>query len=272
MKNTACAPGVPNIRTALELARLCEAVYPGGGYLRELLRLGFQTIVPVPNEQHDSLAVVASGKDAVLVVFRGTANERNVVCDIDVDMAMDTTPPYSPSARLHKGFDTVFRAMWPDVDAAVQSVRPLGSRKLYVCGHSLGGALAMVCAGKIDAPCSCYTYGQPRTGNAAWCRWFEAHSQCADYFRFVDREDFVPRVPWLLGSYRHCGTRVLIDAEGRLLVDPPLWRTLVSDAAGCLDEMLRGHIAMVNDHHARNYTLALQNAVTRRCDSSTRST
>ena len=132
---------------------------------------------------------------------------------------------------------------------------------LYITGHSLGGALALI-ATKLVAPDvngACYTFGAPRVGNYEYFRKIKT-----PVYRVVNSADVVPRVPpgpfmivlrgvaqalsWLTGfvpavaqlfdrgeefldglkGYRHHGDlRYLTDvAEGRfsevrLLKNPP---------------------------------------------------
>lgn len=69
--------------------------------------------------------------------------------------------------------------------------------KLYVTGHSLGGALAIFATadlhnvfGTVDLT---YTFGQPRVGNQAFADWFEA--RFTNVYRLVDYADIVPHVP-----------------------------------------------------------------------------
>ena len=133
---------------------------------------------------------------------------------------------------------------------------------LFITGHSLGGALALL-ATKLVAPNvhgACYTFGAPRIGNYEYFRFIKT-----PVYRIVNSSDVVPRVPpgagmiilvgivkaisWLTGfvpavsslfdkaeefldklsGYRHFGDlRYLSDVgEGRfkdvrLLSNPPL--------------------------------------------------
>ena len=89
--------------------------------------------------------------------------------------------------------------------------------KLYVTGHSLGGALAtLFTAVRLyvhnDADESLgavFTFGQPRVGNSNFARYMEQilcprHCQGHEkkYFRVVFGSDIVPRVPcWLTHSW-----------------------------------------------------------------------
>ena len=106
-----------------------------------------------------------------------------------------------------------------------------GRKNIFFCGHSLGGALAMLAAarwaarsgaGNSAANCGSltsassveppraatwvYSFGQPRVGNRAWACWYDRQLRQRS-FRVVHAEDVVARVPWLLGMYRHAGRK-----------------------------------------------------------------
>ena len=54
-----------------------------------------------------------------------------------------------------------------------------------------------------------YTFGQPRVGNEAWVKAFEARMAGKSYFRVVSYMDPVPHLPpSLLMGYRHAGPEV----------------------------------------------------------------
>lgn len=90
--------------------------------------------------------------------------------------------------------------------------------RLYVTGHSMGGAMASVCA--VDAAtikhgCSpiSYTFGSPRLGNAAFRSVYNA--LVPDTFRIVASRDMIPSLPPSI-SYRHLGREVFVDDAGEL--------------------------------------------------------
>ncbi|KAJ7562907.1 hypothetical protein O6H91_03G088600 [Diphasiastrum complanatum] len=79
--------------------------------------------------------------------------------------------------------------------------------KLFITGHSLGGALAtlftaMLFSCKEDAVAeriaAVYTFGQPRAGNQQFANYMDAklNTPICRYFRVVYSDDIVPRVPF----------------------------------------------------------------------------
>lgn len=84
--------------------------------------------------------------------------------------------PLCSGCKVHRGFfasySSVSKTILRDV-AKLKSQYP--ESKLVTTGHSLGGALAILCAaelmhtfGKVDYV---YTFGQPRVGNKKFADW-----------------------------------------------------------------------------------------------------
>jgi len=98
-----------------------------------------------------------------------------------------------------------------------------------VCGHSLGGALATLCAAWVrqttSRPVMLYTFGSPRVG----CRDFVEHfSKTASFpaFRVANPTDIVPSVPW------DTGARDLRKIQGYVLYGPYGWVLAEGDGGG----------------------------------------
>jgi triacylglycerol lipase len=118
-------------------------------------KLGFDQIVPV---LADSLtAFVASGEDVTVIAFRGTDNPADWLVNLDV------IPIQTPHGEMHQGFADAYKKMKAPI---LDVLRPKPPKHLWVTGHSLGGALAVVCAyDLIDnekmALDGVITFGQP---------------------------------------------------------------------------------------------------------------
>jgi len=76
--------------------------------------------------------------------------------------------------------------------------------RVYISGHSLGGALTMLAAQSLlaysvedyqDLLHVC-TFAAPRTGNRDFCEWFDG----VDVVRYVNTEDVVPTIPPSTGT------------------------------------------------------------------------
>lgn len=120
-------------------------------------------------ERHaDTKAVVAWGRRTIVVAFRGTATVRNAKLDLQLyrdempDIPEDFTsraagaclPCSGRRPRVHAGFMASYQAsgIKRKILALVMSLFASGevkraSARVYTTGHSLGGALASMCAG-----------------------------------------------------------------------------------------------------------------------------
>lgn len=141
-------------------------------------------------------------------------------------------------AKVHSGFAEAYKSIRKYLLGALvelyrrDGTTDFGSKNLPVlfCGHSLGGALAMLAT--FDAAnyhreigisstsdISCSTYGCPRVGNDIFKRRYE--NLVKNHWRFEIASDPVPYLPSCL-NYTHVGTQVLLDQSGTLLVDPSI--------------------------------------------------
>lgn len=116
-------------------------------------------------------------------------------------------------------------------DHAVELYTPSGTRRgrvpILVTGHSLGGAIATLCAvdiayrmpdlaDKIDL--HCYTFGCPRTGNRAFARL--QNRLVPSTWHVINSDDAVVQSGKFYGLYKRGGHRVLINVKGDLIVRP----------------------------------------------------
>jgi triacylglycerol lipase len=219
----------------------------------------------IENETTDTRAVVYQSETDIVAAFRGTQSLRNFVTDICARrVALTAGGP--DKAEVHEGFQRALNSVY---DALLSAVEDLASGpnppRLWITGHSLGAALAKLFAWRIanlkseisNALAGVYTFGEPRVGNAAFRDCYDALLKPCT-FRVVDGEDFITRIPWLLGAYRHSGIEVFYSAfslqPSAFQIDPPWWVKGVSDVFGTWQEYHAGHrLALLADHHVGNY-------------------
>eukprot|EP00892_Ulva_mutabilis_P001937 jgi/Ulvmu1/11744/UM008_0157.1 len=182
----------------------------------------------------------------VVVAFRGTESMRDwrtdaaalfatVAADPDTG-ALRTRRDVGPRGRrglslgplnmffrpmVHSGFYNAYKSVAAQVRSTVDLCTggdPAWS--VTTTGHSLGGALAAVCAYDLavsrDFPhaVDSYTFGSPRVGNGCFAR---AYARAVPRtFRMLNTLDIVPQLPPLL-LYSHVGHECrLYSATGRL--------------------------------------------------------
>lgn len=196
---------------------------------------------------------------SVVIAFRGTVDLRNWFEDFD---GLQTGYPISDygACRMHRGFWLAWQSVSKQL---VESLRGKLFSKIYVTGHSLGGALATVAADRLRRmdwlPTVC-TFGAPRVGNANFAAQYDLALKPFTW-RVVHANDIVPRVPWLLGGYRHTGNEAFFAdeiacecCEGPApLLNPSWMMKLPWDISRGLRELRHGKFALLADHHIDKY-------------------
>lgn len=144
--------------------------------------------------------------------------------------------------NLHQGFYEALESVWDELYIELKSrCKEFKKFKLLVCGHSLGGALAVLVAAKLQhlyettrskkekallatilKNIIVQTFGQPRVGNKAFCEWYDKSLKSVT-IRHIYGMDVVPRVPPEKGvwfkeknkdDWRHCGKQVHYSKKG----------------------------------------------------------
>lgn len=154
---------------------------------------------------NDALCVVATAQfvlshdgTAALLVFRGTEpmNVVNWLTNFEV-----TTRPFPGGGRVHTGFYRNVEALWDRVTDAIAGAGALES--LYVAGHSMGGAMAVLAAARLFTAQyaawqplvrGVYTFGQPMVGDAEFAQRFGG-ALGEVLYTHVYRRDLVPHMP-----------------------------------------------------------------------------
>ena len=168
----------------------------------------------------------SSDNNKIIIVFRGT--ETNKWKDIVTDLNITPTLFHENSTNqkrdkdavmVHSGFYNAYKSVRDlimDIIMSIVNSQSLDSTCWDVCctGHSLGGALASLCAydlmtaENVDGNYNvcCYTYGSPRVGNDAFVKNFKDQMKSntkdvknnnilKESYRFFNKKDLVATVP-----------------------------------------------------------------------------
>lgn len=193
-----------------------------------------------------SQAYLFYSKHDSVVVCRGTeANEWNdIKADVNAISALAETV-----GRVHRGFKAEADDIWPYVEEVLAD----NDLPLWFCGHSLGGAMATICAGRCmvspirTEPEELYTFGSPRVGDRAYVQHVKL-----EHYRWVNNNDVVTRVPptWL--GYRHSGKELYLNNVGSIQ-ELNGWRRVKDRLKGFLSGLTRFKIDQLSDHSTREY-------------------
>lgn len=142
----------------LHLARACEAVYASGetSVPRLFFDTRFDRVVPIGSGSH--FAVVGLKDDIAVVVFRGTDEIEDWYANLSVRWVSVA------HGRLHSGFWSAYQSLR---EAIVKELSSRDLKQVWVCGHSLGGAMALCCAYDLKSTTTIplsgvVTFGQPK--------------------------------------------------------------------------------------------------------------
>ncbi|MDX8394152.1 MAG: lipase family protein [Mariprofundales bacterium] len=181
-----------------------------------------------------------------IVACRGT--EPTQLNDIEADLKAVLVVSETVG-HVHYGFKREIDDLWPVLEEALNN----NKKELYFCGHSLGAAMATICASRCRLsyiktnPLELFTYGSPRVGNAKYT------THCIiKHTRWVNNNDIVTRVPPALLGYRHVGNEHYLDAYGKLSTVTG-WQRIKDMLIGVFIGLKHGNIDNFSDHLITNY-------------------
>ena len=215
----------------------------------------------VADPRTNARALVSLDADGdVIAAFKGSSSPRDFLQDAKF-LLRPAGGNLAADAFVHAGFLEDFRAIASATLDQLRAQLAAHTRaRLYLTGHSLGGALATLialeCRRRHVSVAGVYTFGQPRTGNIAFHAIY--NSLLYDYtYRLVHQNDLVPRTPsWLFG-YRHCGQEMFLPVGGGAWLNPALPRKIISDALGFYSAYRQHQDVLLRDHFLQAYRNAI---------------
>ena len=219
-------------RNAQALAKASELAYmpEDTGKAEFAAQLGLDArLFSVGNTQ----AYVAHNANHIVVAFRGTESPTTIeglkdwLLSDAVNLLILPTGRLGTDfaaagvgARFHQGFIDALNDIWIPVFTTVQEELKQSERPLWITGHSLGGALAVLSAWlfhrKFVSVHQVYTFGGPMIGNVEAASAFN-RELAGKIFRYVNGPDPVPKLPTMsliANDYGH------VDKEMAMGVGP----------------------------------------------------
>ena len=186
--------------------------------------------------------------------------------------------------RVHRGFSSALRRTWDQVEQVLELA---DDKPLFLTGHSMGGALAVLTACRLAKmgrpPVATYTFGAPRVGDRSFCTGYKLPT-----YRVVNRLDLVPELPLasvkrllpkqprftnhkILGGlkrmasrvpcYGHVRTFVHIDHAGQIHLDGQVERWHMQAVAQAIATRGKRFQEGLTDHLIANYIRKLECSV-----------
>lgn len=214
-----------------------------------LERYGFELVTHLRNNVTDTHVVIAWSREdhnRLVISFRGTTSKENWKSNLRADQQVLWIKSRGLSwrrsylerltdvaakipllnmalPRVHRGFWIAYESIrdeLKDVTRLILDENP--GISVYITGHSMGGALAVIAAYdfavNFSIQVAMYNFGGPRVGNPSFR---QPYDRCVPTsYRVVMDGDIVPGWPKFWGLYQHVGTEISLDLAGNLIVDP----------------------------------------------------
>jgi len=229
-----------DLRVALYLARLAEWAYPFGvavsvdyktneDFLEDMERKrkkasawGFKSFQYAYSEDMKILAFILRKRRDVIICFRGTVLDNTLNLETDIKARLI---PMASFGCVHKGFSSALDSVWGEIKTRMQ---PGKKQRLWVTGHSMGGALALLAGARFVNEykgrhsimiSGLYVFGAPRVGDGDFADAFNNTYLRRRSFLFAKYNDIVTVLPPCIKKiweYRDVGNIIYIDREGAL--------------------------------------------------------
>ncbi len=198
-----------DLAQSLLFARLSAAAYLNKTVLNEtgLKKLKNENRFSV--ESTDTQGVMGVWNNDLVIAFRGTEANASDWLATNAKVGFVNNP--RGVGQMHSGFVKAAKSVYPLVKTFIRNHKDPDSR-IYLCGHSLGGAIATIVTGwlKNDQstldPRAVFTFGAPRVGDEAYVKQWRASGLSKRTYAWVAAGDPVPRVAPFLFGYRHVKT------------------------------------------------------------------
>jgi pimeloyl-ACP methyl ester carboxylesterase len=174
--------------------------------------------------------MVASSKNSVIISFRGTETS-SLSFFHELASDLNTIPvPFQQGGTVHSGFLEALEEVWEEKDEEYIKKNPKHhtglrlyieklisesfDRPIWICGHSLGGALATLCFARIPEATGLYIYGAPRVGDDEFNKLINNRP----FFRIENAGDPIPllppKIPNIEFNFVESGELIYLDKNG----------------------------------------------------------
>ncbi|PCJ13526.1 MAG: lipase [Gammaproteobacteria bacterium] len=164
----------------------------------------------VKNPDIDTQFFVMSNDENIVVVFRGSDSPRDWMANFKISYH----PGPLDETKAHEGFQD---SLFPAVVSLTNAITSIGldNKKLWITGHSVGGALSSLYAGMLVENgydvYGVYTFASPRPGDSAFENCLKDVIS-GPHYRVVNTGDVIPHVP-PEPFFSHSGLRVILKED-----------------------------------------------------------
>lgn len=236
--------------------------------------------------EEDSQGMILEDAEKIILAFRGTEPSRLQDWLTDLDLFQIKRL----NGRVHQGFYNAFDNLWAsklriwndnkeiekktDLKDILEDLLTENKRPIWVTGHSLGGAMAVLGAAacglelqeKFKPDINLYTYGQPRVGDKDFNN--SLLNNITTMFRIVNNNDIVARIPIDFIkkipalNYAHVGELIYLDTNQKVhLEDLGWWQKTKDEFWGRIQDTGKPGPDGIKDHDLSKYIAILKGAL-----------
>jgi triacylglycerol lipase len=226
-------------QVSLSLAVACDLAYkPKATIIKTAKSWGFAHttfINVVKGKDIDTQGYIMSDSTDVICVFRGT----DTINDWFSNLQAVRDPGPLKGTKVHEGFQD---ALYPAVIGFTNALdkMDIGSKRLWITGHSLGGALCSLYSGMLIENgytiYGIYTFASPRAGDDDFAGALNDAVTDGPHYRVVNDGDVVPHVP-PEPFFSHSGKRIILRKNKKRSESGKLWTIIRNDVFGLLMSM-----------------------------------
>jgi hypothetical protein len=152
---------------------------------------GYELVRPISNKGTQGFLAKHKKHKIAILAFRGTEkNFGDIKTDLNARFYRDQS-----NSKIHSGFLMAYRDVKKQIASGLENLK---DHSIYLTGHSLGGALAVIATRELAEDnniAACYTFGSPKVGNSEF-----GDAIKPPIYRIVNAADMVPRLPptWII--------------------------------------------------------------------------
>jgi len=160
------------VKQSILFARISSAAYKDSTIQSVPGLKSFKNELRFSHDATDTQGVMGRWNNDLVIAFRGTEAKLSdwLATNARTGLVANSRGAWRGAGQMHTGFRAAARGVYPQMKRFIRNHKEEKSR-IFLCGHSLGGALATIVTSWLENdastpnPRAVFTYGAPRVGD-----------------------------------------------------------------------------------------------------------
>lgn len=162
-------------------------------------------------ETENHFCFVAESHNENVICFRGSDSLEDLKTDLGIGFYKTEN-----EWNVHNGFYEAWESLRPKLSNVLDHCDY--TKPFVICGHSLGGALALLCAvylSEFITDIEVCVFGCPRVGRGKWQRLVDERIKYQNLIilNVVNNGDLIPHIPWKIFAWKTVGESFTIGVK-----------------------------------------------------------